>query len=106
MFSFDLRGAYYHISDQEKNRAILWFAWQDGKLTKYYIFNVYAYIIASVWAFFLNFFEVSPYSVHIIFGSVWVAEWPPFANTLLTQMITCFLNFLIICNVSSFPLWL
>ena len=38
--------------------------------------------------------------VHIIFGSVWVAEWPPFGNKLLTRLNICFLCILIVCNFS------
>ena len=30
--------------------------------------------------------------VHIIFSSVWVAEWPPFGNELLTRLTICSLS--------------
>ena len=40
--------------------------------------------------------------VHIIFGSVWVAEWLPFGNKLLTRLTICFLCNLIICNLVVF----
>ena len=44
--------------------------------------------------------------VHIIFGSVRVAEWPPFGNKLLIRVTICFLCIMIICNFSCFPYWL
>ena len=47
LFTFDLRGAYHHISIQEKSRAYLGFAWHDGKSTRYYVFNVLAFGIAT-----------------------------------------------------------
>ena len=40
--------------------------------------------------------------VHIIFSSVWVAEWPPFRKYLLTQLTICSLYILTICNFSHF----
>ena len=43
LLTFDLRGAYLHISIQEKSRAYLGFAWHDGKSTRYYVFNVLAF---------------------------------------------------------------
>ena len=47
LFTFDLRGAYRHICIQEKSRAFLGFAWDDGQVTRYYVFNVFAFGIAS-----------------------------------------------------------
>ena len=41
--------------------------------------------------------------VHIIFSSVWVAEWPHFWKELLTRLTTCSLCILTICNFSYFP---
>ena len=43
--------------------------------------------------------------VHIIFGSVSVAEWPPFGKKLLTRLTICSLCILTICNISYFPFW-
>ena len=42
-------------------------------------------------------------SVHIIFSSVWVAEWLSFGKELLTRLIICSLCILTICNFSFFP---
>ena len=42
---------------------------------------------------------------HIIFSSVWVAEWPPSGKQLLTRLTICSLCILTICNVSYFPFW-
>ena len=36
--------------------------------------------------------------VHIIFSSVWVAEWPPFRKGLLTRFTMCCLYVFTICN--------
>ena len=47
LFTFDLRGAYHHICIQEKSRAFLGFAWNDGQVTRYYVVNVLAFGIAS-----------------------------------------------------------
>ena len=45
--------------------------------------------------------------VHIIFSSVWVAEWPPFGKELLTQFTICSLCIVTICNISfSFEGWI
>ena len=44
--------------------------------------------------------------VHIIFGSVWVAEWPPFGKQLLTRLTICSLCVLAVCDLSYFPFWL
>ena len=38
--------------------------------------------------------------VHIIFSSVWVAEWPSFGKELLTRLPICSL-----CNFDYFPFW-
>ena len=38
--------------------------------------------------------------VHIIFSSVWVAEWPPFGKELLTRLTISYLCILTICNFS------
>ena len=35
---------------------------------------------------------------HIIFSSVWVAEWPHFGKELLTRLTICCLCILTICN--------
>ena len=43
--------------------------------------------------------------VHIIFSSVWVAEWPPPGKKLLTRLTICSLCILTICNFSYFPFW-
>ena len=43
--------------------------------------------------------------VHIIFSSVWVAEWPPFRKLLLTRLTICPLCILTICNFSYYPFW-
>ena len=43
--------------------------------------------------------------VHIIFSWVWVGEWPPFGEELLTRMAICSLCILTICNFSYFPFW-
>ena len=43
--------------------------------------------------------------VHIIFSSVWVAEWPPFGKELLTRLAICSLCILTICNFSYSPFW-
>ena len=43
--------------------------------------------------------------VHIIFSSVWVAEWPPFGKKLLTRLTICSLCIFTICNLSYFPFW-
>ena len=40
---------------------------------------------------------------HIIFSSVWVAEWPPSEKGLLTRLTICSLCILPICNFSYFP---
>ena len=42
-----LRGAYYHISIKKKTWSYLGFAWHDGKSTRYYVFNVLAFGIAT-----------------------------------------------------------
>ena len=42
-------------------------------------------------------------NVHIIFSSVWVAEWLPFRKQLLTRLTICSLCILTICNFSYFP---
>ena len=39
------------------------------------------------------------------FGSVSVAEWPPFGKELLTRLAICYLCILTICNISYFPFW-
>ena len=44
-----------------------------------------------------------PMCVHIIFSSVWVAEWPSFGKELLTRLTMCSLFILTICNFSLFP---
>ena len=44
--------------------------------------------------------------VHILFSSVWVAEWPPFWKELLTRLTICSLCNLTICNFSYFPVCL
>ena len=41
--------------------------------------------------------------VHIIFSSVFVAEWSPFGKYLLTRLTICSLCILTICNISNFP---
>ena len=41
--------------------------------------------------------------VHISFGSVWVAEWPPLGKSLLTRLTISSLCNLTICNLSYFP---
>ena len=41
--------------------------------------------------------------VHIVFSTVWVAEWPPFEKELLTRLTKCSLCFLTIGNFSYFP---
>ena len=43
--------------------------------------------------------------VHVIFTSVWVAEWPPFRKNLLTRLTICPLCILVICNFNYFPFW-
>ena len=43
--------------------------------------------------------------VHIIFRSVWVAEWQPFGKKLLTRLTICSLCLLTISNFSYFPFW-
>ena len=42
---------------------------------------------------------------HILFRSVWVAEWPPFGKELLTRLTICSFCILTICNLSYFPFW-
>ena len=39
--------------------------------------------------------------VHIVFSSVWVAEWPSFGKELLTRFTICSLCILNICNFIS-----
>ena len=39
--------------------------------------------------------------VHIIFSSVWVAEWPSFGKERLTRFTICSLCILTICNFIS-----
>ena len=41
---------------------------------------------------------------HIVFSSVWVAEWPSFEKELLTWLTICSLCILTICNFSYFRL--
>ena len=41
--------------------------------------------------------------VHIIFNSIWVAEWPPFWEELLPRLIINSLCIMTICNFSYFP---
>ena len=41
--------------------------------------------------------------VHIIFSSVWVAEWPALGKELLIRLTICSLCFLTICKSSFFP---
>ena len=43
--------------------------------------------------------------VRVVFGSVSVAEWPPFGRWLLTRLTICSLCILTICNISYFPFW-
>ena len=40
--------------------------------------------------------------VHIIFSSVWVAEWPPLGKYLLARLTICSLCILTICNLVIF----
>ena len=47
-----------------------------------------------------------PYVVHIIFSSVWVAEWPPFRKQLRTRINIYSLSILTIYNFSYFLFWL
>ena len=47
LFTYDLRGAYHHIPIHINSRAYLGFAWQDGEVTRYYVFNVLAFGIAT-----------------------------------------------------------
>ena len=41
--------------------------------------------------------------IHIILSSVWVAEWPPFGEELLSRLAVCSLCILTICNIGYFP---
>ena len=41
--------------------------------------------------------------VHISFGSVWVAECPPFGKKLLTRLTICSLSILTIYNFRYYP---
>ena len=41
--------------------------------------------------------------VHIVFSSVWVAEWSPFGKELLTRLTICSLRSFTIHNFSYFP---
>ena len=43
--------------------------------------------------------------VHVVFGSVSVAEWPPFGKWLLARLTMCSLCVLAICGVGYFPFW-
>ena len=43
--------------------------------------------------------------VHIIFSSVWIAEWPSLGKKLLTLLTICSLCILTIFNFSYFPVW-
>ena len=43
--------------------------------------------------------------VHIVFSSVWIAEWPPFEKEMLTRRTIYSLCILTICNFSYFPFW-
>ena len=43
--------------------------------------------------------------VHVIFSSVWFAEWPPFGKELLTRLTICSLCIWTICNFSLFPVF-
>ena len=43
---------------------------------------------------------------HIIFSSVWVAEWPALWKELLKRLTICSLCSFTICNFSYFPFWL
>ena len=41
--------------------------------------------------------------IHVIFSSVWVAEWPALGKELLTGLTICSLCILAICNFRYFP---
>ena len=43
--------------------------------------------------------------VHIIFSSVWVAQWPPFGKELPTRLTICSLCILTICNLLFYYLF-
>ena len=43
--------------------------------------------------------------VRVVFGSVWVAGWPPFGNELLTRLTIHSLCILTICGFGCFPFW-
>ena len=58
---------------------------------------------ASYWC--QGFSDVSPYVCSSCFGSVSVAEWPPFGRWLLTRLTICSLCVLTICGVGCFPFW-
>ena len=44
-------------------------------------------------------------SVHVIFSSVWVAEWPPFGKEQLIRLTICSLCIFNISYFSYFPFW-
>ena len=45
--------------------------------------------------------------VHVIFCSVWVAEWPSFGNELLTRLTMCYIKmYFDYMYFSYFPFWL
>ena len=47
LFTYDLKGAYHHIGIQDNSRCFLGFAWTEGQVTKYYIFNCLPFGIAT-----------------------------------------------------------
>ena len=61
-----------------------------------------SYLLTDSEIYFFCLFSVTFHllSVHIIFCSVWVAEWPPFGKELLTRLTICSLCSLTICNFS------
>ena len=55
--------------------------------------------------FVVSFGDVSPYVCTCYFGSVYVAEWPPFGKELLTRFTICSLCIMSICDLSYFQFW-
>lgn len=47
LFTFDLIGAYHHITILEENRTYLGFSSTENKITKFYVFNVFAFDIST-----------------------------------------------------------
>ncbi|XP_021380210.1 uncharacterized protein LOC110467397 isoform X2 [Mizuhopecten yessoensis] len=47
LFTFDLKSAYHHVEIFPSHRTFLGFSWEDQGITRYYIFNVLPFGIAT-----------------------------------------------------------